>query len=134
MRAGVWITSTATQGLGQATEALVGVFSLVIGGSGDTETTGWHSSLVMKEGSEANLLSQGVELCLVNWGQTEVLATDSPGTTDRISGRGGWASGTAAEGRLQKIEPLTLGSFHKTLGQGTLVIPQQGWVVATRVN
>lgn len=69
------------------------------------------SEFTGKEGFESNLQSQGVELCQMNWGQTEVLATDSPGATDRISGRGGWA---AVGGRLQKIEPLNLGGFHRT--------------------
>jgi hypothetical protein len=57
---------------------------LVIGGSQDIETAGRHLNLVVKEGSEGNLLSQRVELCPVNCGQTEVLAVDSPVATDRI--------------------------------------------------
>lgn len=67
----------------------------------------------------------------MSWGQTGVLDTESPGTIDMISGHRVWAAGTTtADGRLEMAEPLNLG-FHRTLEQGTLVNPQQGWVVVT---
>lgn len=90
----------------------------------------------MREGSDSNVLSQGVELCPAHWGQSGALAANSPGATDSISGHRVWAAGTAADGRLQKTEPLNRGDSHRTLGQGTLGNPQPGWVVVlgTRVS
>lgn len=66
----------------------------------------------------------------MSWGQTGVSDTDSPGAADKISGHGVWGAKRTADGRLEKIEPLDPG-FHRTLGQGTSVNPQQGGEVDT---